>query len=204
MKNFKYILHIFLILLIFPKTAYCCIDSGAGFATEALLTDSEIEYDFSDIEEKVNTTKIKHPFGGSKDGFAYASNFNNKVVVIIGEDVMLKPLEEFSMEKFDIKSKLVSGFNIRIQIPYEYKRDESFMTKISTSVDYKTFDFSKAMETELLWLKGQGIIKNISDEDLKDITALTKRGRAGESNRIVYDEGKWLQGNSCATHHNPN
>jgi hypothetical protein len=61
------------------------------------------------------------------------------------------------------------------------------------SVDVKKdeFDFKSAMKTELEWLKENGVIVGITEDDIESISSKSEAGIAGWNSRIIYDE-KWI------------
>jgi len=54
------------------------------------------------------------------------------------------------------------------------------------------FDWQEAMRTELAWLRDKGVIAGLSDADIEEIAAASRRGSAGYNSRIVYEAGRWL------------
>jgi hypothetical protein len=59
-------------------------------------------------------------------------------------------------------------------------------------INAKEFDFHKAMKTELEWLRGNGIVAGLTDQDIADISAIAKPGTAGWNARIVHSDGRWF------------
>jgi len=58
-------------------------------------------------------------------------------------------------------------------------------------IDEGEFDFQSAMRTELEWLKANGIIMGITDQDIAGISEASKAGVAGWNSRIIYSEDSW-------------
>ncbi len=54
------------------------------------------------------------------------------------------------------------------------------------------FDFHAATKTELEWLKANGVIIGVTDQDISEISKAAKTGLAGWNSRIVYSDGNWL------------
>jgi hypothetical protein len=54
------------------------------------------------------------------------------------------------------------------------------------------FDFKLAMKTELEWLKSNGIIAGITEQDVSEIANVLEPGMAGWYSRVVYSDGSWL------------
>lgn len=54
------------------------------------------------------------------------------------------------------------------------------------------FDFHTAMKIELEWLRDNGIILGLTDQDISDISILAKQGISGWNSRIVFADGRWF------------
>jgi hypothetical protein len=54
------------------------------------------------------------------------------------------------------------------------------------------FDFQSAMRTELEWLVKNGIVAGLTDQDIADISSVTKAGIAGWNSRLIYSKGRWM------------
>lgn len=67
-------------------------------------------------------------------------------------------------------------------------------TYLVESIDVKEeeFDFHSAMKTELDWLRDNGIVMGLTDQDVYDISTIAKQGTAGWNSRIVYSDGRWF------------
>ncbi|HJH25441.1 MAG TPA: hypothetical protein C5S37_01430 [Methanophagales archaeon] len=71
------------------------------------------------------------------------------------------------------------------------------MEKVEMKVPELVFNFTdeeakKALKTELEWLSNTGIVKGLTDEDIREIENTTKVGYAGYNSRIFYEDGKWI------------
>ncbi len=54
------------------------------------------------------------------------------------------------------------------------------------------FDSHAATKTELEWLKANGVIIGVTDQDIAEISRAAKTSLAGWNSRIVYSDGNWL------------
>ena len=59
-------------------------------------------------------------------------------------------------------------------------------------INAREFDFHTAMKTELEWLRGNGVVAGLTDQDIADISAIAKPGMAGWNSRIVHSDGRWF------------
>ncbi len=71
------------------------------------------------------------------------------------------------------------------------------MEKEERKVPEPVFNFTdeeakEALKTELEWLSNTGIVKGLTDEDIREIKNTTKVGYAGYNSRIFYEDGKWI------------
>ena len=71
------------------------------------------------------------------------------------------------------------------------------MEKEEMKVPEPVFNFmdeeaKEALKTELEWLSNTGIVKGLTDEDIREIKNTTKVGYAGYNSRIFYEDGKWI------------
>ena len=60
------------------------------------------------------------------------------------------------------------------------------------SVAADDFDFGTAMKTELGYLRDEGMVVGLTDEDVDEIASASVRGTAGFNSRIVYEDGGWI------------
>jgi hypothetical protein len=60
------------------------------------------------------------------------------------------------------------------------------------NINAEEFDFHKAMKTELEWLRDNGVVAGLTDQDIADISAIAKAGMAGWNARIVHSDGRWF------------
>jgi len=60
------------------------------------------------------------------------------------------------------------------------------------SVAADDFDFGAAMKTELGYLRDDGMVVGLTDEDVDEIASASVRGTAGFNSRIVYEDGGWI------------
>lgn len=58
--------------------------------------------------------------------------------------------------------------------------------------DTNAFNFSEAMETELVWLRDNGVVSGLTDADINEIESVAKKGTAGYNSRVVHFKGSWL------------
>ena len=61
-----------------------------------------------------------------------------------------------------------------------------------SDMDRDKFDFKSAMKADLEWLKANGIIVGITEQDIAEISGISEAGMAGWNSRIIYSEGSWL------------
>lgn len=71
------------------------------------------------------------------------------------------------------------------------------MEKEEMKVPEPVFNFTdeeakEALKTELEWLSNTGVVKGLTDEDIREIENTTKVGYAGYNSRIFYEDGKWI------------
>ncbi|MEA2033340.1 MAG: hypothetical protein U9N41_07145 [Euryarchaeota archaeon] len=50
----------------------------------------------------------------------------------------------------------------------------------------------EALKTELEWLSNTGVVKGLTDENIREIENTTKVGYAGYNSRVFYEDGKWI------------
>ena len=62
----------------------------------------------------------------------------------------------------------------------------------ATDIDPEEFDWNKAMRTELLWLRDNGVIRGLADSDIDEASSACERGTAGHNSRIVFEDGEWM------------
>ncbi|MCD6507619.1 hypothetical protein J7M22_13475 [Candidatus Poribacteria bacterium] len=155
-------------VLIGAHSAYPCFNPTDLFAAEVVLNRSGMGYDLAPIRNARNV------FSG-EDVLVYRSHFEGRVAVILREvdDRPIIPLK---------------GLSIRIQIP---TRNENGELVEAVDLKRKEFDFKAAMKLELKWLSANGVIKGVTDEDVKGISEAIKAGTAGWNSRVVFDEGRW-------------
>ncbi len=60
------------------------------------------------------------------------------------------------------------------------------------NIDPDEFDWGKAIGVELRWLVEKGVIKGLSEADIKEISSVCRRGTAGNNGRIIFKGGQWL------------
>jgi hypothetical protein len=176
-------------VVVLSVPAFSCIDLSLGFSSEVLLTKPGIQYDLSKISNVIDVKHKKIHFD-AVEGLAYASHYDPKVVVIIAEDSLKKPVLKPRLSDNEYETaeyEETKGLNVLIQIPY--KQGLSGMTE-AVNVNRDTFDFKAAMSQELNWLKEVGVIQSLSSEDISQIVSLTDHFSSGE-NRIIFHEGKW-------------
>jgi hypothetical protein len=71
------------------------------------------------------------------------------------------------------------------------------MEKEEMKVPKPVFNFTdeeakEALKTELEWLSNTGVVKGLTDENIREIENTTKVGYAGYNSRIFYEDGKWI------------
>jgi len=96
--------------------------------------------------------------------------------------------------KSDLKAIIGSlGLDERVLDEIDANIIKSNNEVLVESVDVKKdeFDFRSAIETELEWLKENGVIDGIKEDDIESISDKSKAGIAGWNSRIIYDE-KWI------------
>jgi len=59
------------------------------------------------------------------------------------------------------------------------------------NIETEDFDFNSAMKVELDWLRDNGIVIGLTDQDVYDISAIAKPGIAGWNSRIVHSNSRW-------------
>jgi len=170
--------------------AFSCIDWDVGFSTEVLLTKPGVTYDVAKLTEAIDVKHQKIHFD-SVEGLAYVSHYNNKVVVIVTEDVLSEPVRKPQGSGYDyIETK---GLDVVIRIPYTLTDRGA---KEAVDVNRKTFDFGAAMAQELRWLQNIGVIQGLSDDDVAKITPQLTEFSSGRGNRIIYFNNKWMPSGS--------
>jgi hypothetical protein len=77
----------------------------------------------------------------------------------------------------------------------EVHEDEftSFDVVKAVDIDETKFDFPEAMRVELEWLRENGIVRRLTDEDIEGICRIAVRGNAGWNDRVVYDGRRWIK-----------
>ncbi len=85
------------------------------------------------------------------------------------------------------------------KIEYAVKNEERseytvFLIKPTSEMSDK--DAKKALETELRWLSSVGVIKGLTEEDIREIISVAKVGYAGYNLRIIYCNG-WKPASDC-------
>jgi len=60
------------------------------------------------------------------------------------------------------------------------------------NIETEDFDFNSAMKMELDWLRDNGIVIGLTDQDVYDISVIAKPGIAGWNSRIVHSSGRWF------------
>jgi len=77
----------------------------------------------------------------------------------------------------------------------EVHEDEftSFGVVKAVDIDETKFDFPEAMRMELEWLRENGIVRRLTDEDIEGICRFAVRGNAGWNYRVVYDGRRWIK-----------
>lgn len=159
---------VLLSVLIVTHPAYPCFNPTDLFAAEVVLNRSGISCDLAPIR------RARNVFSGD-DVLVYRSHFDDRVAVILREidDRPIIPLK---------------GLSVRIQIP---TRRENGKLVEAVDVKRKEFDFKSAMRIEIEWLRAKGVIRGITDEDIKGISEAVKAGNAGWNSRVVFDDGRW-------------
>lgn len=154
------------LIVIYP--VYSCFDPTDLFAAEVVLNRSGISYNLAPIRNARNV------FSG-EDVLVYRSHFDKRVAIILRE--------------IDARPTIpLKGLSVRIQIPT--KRENGKLVE-AVDIKAKEFDFKTAMKVELEWLRASGVIKGITDEDIKGISEAVKAGTAGWNSRVVFDGGRW-------------
>lgn len=167
-------------------SAFSCIDWSVGFSTEVLLTKPGVTFDMAKLAEAIDVKHQKVHFD-SVQGLAYLSHFNNKVIVIVAEDVLREPVRKAQGSGYDYTE--TKGLDVMIQIPYTLTERGA---KEAVQVDRATFDFGAAMAQELRWLQSVGVLQGISDNDIAQIVPQLTEYSSGKGDRIVFLQGKWM------------
>lgn len=163
-----------LMIFIFAHQAFSCFNPTDFFAVEVVLNKSGIDYNL-DLIKSANNLVI------DEGTLIYQSHFDNRVASI---------LEQVKVEYGN--GKMLKGLSVKLQIPTKKVIvDDSEDLVEAVDIRKDEFDFKSAMKIELDWLKENGIIVGISNEDIATISAVSKAGLAGWNSRIIYDE-KWV------------
>ena len=59
-------------------------------------------------------------------------------------------------------------------------------------VDEDEFNFQPAMKAELEWLKANGVVMGLTEQDIDMISSASKPGLSGWNSRIAYSDGEWV------------
>ena len=164
-------------LVVAAPTAYACFSPTDFFASEVLLNKPAVKFDLAVLREADNVL-VKN------GALIYQSHAEAQVAVILDEqsNVML----------WEDKDR-VSGLDVRLQIPTKTVDAENGPDLApAVDVDPDTFDFSRAMEVELEWLRRSGIVAGLDDQDVAVIASLSGARVAGWNSRLVYHAERWF------------
>lgn len=152
------------------------IISECKFSREGVVLTASLNEDSYDIELEVSNSQA---CDSKCDGYCVRSG---------GESTCINNKTKYDIENVLKHAGLIKNFNEFISA-YNIKSNGIIpINSITTQLD-GDIDWKKALREELLWLKGQDIIRILND-DIDKASSLAKRGASGNNERIVYAKNK--------------
>lgn len=105
-------------------------------------------------------------------------------------------LNEEIINEFKKIAKLI-GVNEKMISREFFKKHEEEVINVKPLFNITESEIKKTLETELKWLVNIGVIKGLTESDIKSIVSVIKLGNSGWNYRLVWYNGKWVPYISC-------
>jgi predicted transcriptional regulator len=172
---------------------------------EVLLNSRDVEIDPSPLVELAHDGYVNIPewdpdnetsskfIDLERGPFLFRSHYREELGVMMApEDFTTLVKEQLDMD-IDMK-----GWKITIAVPGTLVFTEPFnyfdmKFKPDVDLDLEILDWSSAMKAELQWLISIGVIKGLEENEIEDISSLSRLGTMGPDKRVFYFpyENEW-------------